>query len=469
MSRQKSKRESSSTPTSFLDILRHFLTPEVFRQVHKVAPPPKRSDIRWTLQPLLLVLLLGCWAAGEPEERFLSARAFYVCRLAPKRRRPGDTFEGYLLALARLPCRVLRALACALRGRLAGLFSQVWYVDGFVPFGCDGTRLACPRSAELERRLSQDSKSTSQDSNSTSQDTKSDTPPQVWVTAIVHLRLGLLWSWIVGKPDASEREHLHRLLPTLPADSLIVTDAGYQGYELMAAIDKAGVKALMRVSSQTLLHLVEPNVDLSTFSDGLVWWWTQEAQNKGLPPLKVRLMRVKSTTGKSEVWMASNVLEESKLSLATAGKFYPMRWENEGFFRTYKRTLGKVKLQSRSVKLIHREVEGSLLAVQVLLAMGAWAVAVVGKNKQQQSSPARVLGEIRKEMSMKPVRRKGRFLDRLRRAVRDQKPRKSSKVRRPWPKRKEHKPPKPPKLRQMDHDFKSSLDNYLQHLNVRQC
>ena len=67
MSRQKSKRGSSSTPTSFLDILRHFLTPDVFRQVHEVTPPPKRSDVRWTLHPLLLVLILSCWAAGDPD------------------------------------------------------------------------------------------------------------------------------------------------------------------------------------------------------------------------------------------------------------------------------------------------------------------------------------------------------------------------------------------------------------------
>jgi hypothetical protein len=163
------------------------------------------------LHPLLLVLVLSSWAASDkPEERFASARAFYVERIAPRRRRPGETFEGYLLALTRLPCLVLRALAAALRVRLAGVLSPVWRVDGFIPLGCDGTRLACPRSAELEQRLSQDP--------------SSDSPPQVWVTAVVHLRLGLLWSWFIGKPDASERQHLLRLLPTLPAGALVITD-----------------------------------------------------------------------------------------------------------------------------------------------------------------------------------------------------------------------------------------------------
>jgi hypothetical protein len=447
---------AAAAPTSLVDCLRYFLTPEVFRQAHQAAGRPKRSDVRWTLHPLLMVLVLSCWAASDKhEERFEAARAFYVSRIAPGRRRPGETFEGYLLALMRLPCFVLRAVACALRGRLAAVFRSVWQVDGFIPFGCDGTRLACPRTAELEQRLSQDD--------------SSDTPPQVWVTAVVHLPLGLLWSWFIGKADASERQHLLRLLPTLPVGSMVITDAGYQGYELAAAMmAAAGVSFLMRVSSQTTLYLdpfATEQVDLPKWVDGEVYWWTKEARSKNLPPVRLRLLRVSSSTGKSEVWMVSNVLQQQKLSLESASRFYRMRWENEGFFRTYKRAMNKVKLSSRTVKLIHREVEGSLLAVQLLLAMGAWAVAKVDGDNKAVSSPAAVLREIRRELSMRSLRGRGRFVDRLRRAKRDRMPRKSSKVRRPWPKRKDHKPPKPPKLREMDHDIKTLLENYLRQLS----
>jgi hypothetical protein len=51
-----------------------------------------------------------------------------------------------------------------------------------------------------------------------------------------------------------------------------------------------------------------------------------------------------------------------------ASQFYPWRWENEGPFRTYKQTLKKLKLVSRTVRLVHRELEGSLLAVQLRAA-----------------------------------------------------------------------------------------------------
>lgn len=449
MSQKKPGGRIARPPFDFKGCLRHFLTAEVFGQAAAAAPAPKRADTRWQLRPLILVLLLACWSAGDSaEERFEAARAFYVYRIAPKRRRPGQSVEGFQMALTRLPGFVLRAFADALRRRLAVVFSSVWRVDGFVPIGCDGSRIACPRVAQLEERLAHDA--------------KSDTPPQVWVTALVHLRLGLLWAWRLGKADANERQHLGQLLPTLPGDSLVITDAGYQGYELAAAPGRCPASFLMRVSSQTLLHLGAVP-DAAAFSDSLVYWWTLEAQRQGLPPLELRLLRVPSSTGKSEVWMVTNVLDNGRLTREAAGRFYRMRWENEGFYRTYKRTLAKIKLSSRTVKTIHREVQGSLLAAQLLLAMGAWAVVVVANNRSAVSSPRGALRLIRAEIAGRPQRGGGRFLDRLGRAQRDQKPRTSNKAKRPWPKRKPHKPPTPPVLRLLSEELKLRIEQHLGH------
>ena len=81
-----------------------------------------------------------------------------------------------------------------------------------------------------------------------------------------------------------------------------------------------------------------------------------------------RLIRVQAKgQTKHDVWLLTSVLAPQKLSAKTAGHFYRWRWRNEGLFRTYKRTLNKVKLASRTVRLIHRELEGSLLALQILL------------------------------------------------------------------------------------------------------
>jgi hypothetical protein len=193
----------------------------------------------------------------------------------------------------------------------------------------------------------------------------------LWVTAVLHLGLGVLWSWRLGTGNANEREHLRLLLHTLPRGALLVADAGYVGYELLARLQAAGLAFLVRLSSRAPLYVPDKSM-LKHYCEGLVYYWPQKAQKNDLPPLPVRLLRIRGD--KTDVWLMTNVVEEQRLPKRTAGKFYRWRWRNEGLFRTYKRTLGKLKLMSRTVAQVHREVEGSLLATQLLLAQGALAL-----------------------------------------------------------------------------------------------
>src|SRR5207247_5361335 len=106
-----------------------------------------------------------------------------------------------------------------IRQLLALRLAARWFPDGFIPIGCDGSRVECPRTAELEQRLGEAGKKGS--------------APTIWVTALVHLRLGLPWAWRWGKGTASERSHLLHLLPWLPAAALLVADAGYFGFHVV--------------------------------------------------------------------------------------------------------------------------------------------------------------------------------------------------------------------------------------------
>jgi hypothetical protein len=193
------------------------------------------------VHPLLLVLLLATWCAGDSlPEKFEVARGFYVV-CCPKRKRPGKSFAGFEKALARLPLPVLRALGEALRSRLATVFGQRLLCHGFIPLGCDGTRQECPRTAELERRLGTFGKDGS--------------APMIWNTSIVHLALGVPWCWRLGRGGkASERMHLIQMIPRLPKLALIVTDAGYVGYNVVRQLIEAKVLILMRMSSHATFY-----------------------------------------------------------------------------------------------------------------------------------------------------------------------------------------------------------------------
>jgi len=445
MKSARKRTKARKRAKSFLDCLRKFATPAVWKQAQQ-ARKMTRCPMRWRTQPLLLVLLTMTWCCGDSlTERFETARAFcVVCR--PRRKRPGQTVEGFQKAMARLPMGVLRAFAAGVRRQMAQTFADRLQVDGFIPLGCDGSRLECSRTAELEQRVG----TAGCDGSA----------PNLWVTALVHLPTGLLWSWWLGKGTASEREHLRRLLPTLPQGALVVCDAGYKGFELAAAILAAGAQFLIRASSQWHLF-VEEGVAVEEFQEGVVYYWPNAVRKANEKPLKLRLIRV--TSDKHDVWWLTSVLDSARWSMRTASRFYRWRWENEGLFRTSKRTLHKVKLLGRTVRTVHREAEGSLLAVQLLLAQGTLAMPAPSRPQSLPlpCSPRQVLREIRREIVGSPVCRGKRcFGERLSLAWRERRLRTSSKVKRPWPRRCDHKAPKPPSLRTLSEQQKALVAIY---------
>ncbi len=254
---------------------------------------------------MILVLLLMTWCCGDSQpERFETAKAFCVACL-PKRRRPGQTVQGFQKALAKLPMSVLRAVAAGIRKTLASRLASRWFDQGFIGIGCDGSRVECPRTTELEQRLGRANKDRA--------------APSIWITALVHLRLGVPWAWRIGKGTACERSHLLQMLDLLPLATLLVADAGYFGFELAKQLLQKRISFLLRMSSNVTLYTQE-QVALERFQEGLVYYFPAQKQ-KQEPPLLLRLIRVRGKKKKNDVWLLTNVLESKRLSVATAATF----------------------------------------------------------------------------------------------------------------------------------------------------
>ncbi len=110
-----------------------------------------------------------------------------------------------------------------------------------------------------------------------------------------------------------------------------------------------------------------------------------------------------------------------------------------------------VRLVSRTVPMVVREAEVSLLACQLLLGQGALALKVGGKRAgrdELKCSAAEVLREIRRELdaARKPVPRSS-FAKRLQQTGRDRRERTGPKMKREPPRRKKHVAPQPPRLK----------------------
>lgn len=460
MNRKSKTRRIRPWARTFLESIHEFLTPAIWKYAH--AGRGRSKSLRWDTQPLILCLLVMTWCCGDSQaERFETAKGLTTACLV-KRRRPGQTVQGFQKALAKLPMPALRAVAAGIRRLLLATLDLSH--EGFIAFGCDGSGLLCPRTKDLEKRLDESVKGAAG-------------APQVWVTALVHLRSGLLWAWHFGKGHNRERSHLRMLLKTLPATALLVADPGFNGYDLARTLTAAGVSFLIRMSGKDRLYTMSTTpLDMATFEEGEVLSWPDDARRAGLPPQRVRLVCIRRCD-KRDVWLLTNVLDAKRLTREMAGRYYRQRWENEGLFRTYKQTLKKVKLMSRTVRLVHREAEGSMIATQILLAIGASFLRRdkqanvetgqpqprTGEPKMPRSSPRKILLALRKVCSGKIGVRDTAFGKQMTEARPERRPnRTSGKVSRVWPGRAPYKAPKPPICRPLPIAVKVLADTLLE-------
>ena len=250
------------------------------------------------------------------------------------------------------------------------------------------------------------------------------------------------------------------MLHLLPKLALVVTDAGYYGYQLISDIIRAKVDFLIRMSTNVKLY-TEEHVEMKGFREGIVYYWPEAVQKAGGGPIRARLIRLRGRIKKRkyDVWLLTNVMDSKRLSRRMADRFYRWRWESEGYFRTYKSTMAKVKMSSRTVRCVHREAEASMIATQLLLAQGALAMPEAnGKDEAAVCSPRQVLLEIRRELhGGASGQRRPDFGQRLRDCRRERRVRKTAKEKRVWPRRKEHKPPGPPQILRLTHAQKRLL------------
>jgi Transposase DDE domain len=440
---EESALRKTTCARSFHSSIHQYLSPSVWKQAHQAWQRPKEAS-RWSLHAVVWTLLSMAWNCGDSqEERFATARAGYVAA-HQRDRRPGKSLAGFLAAVVRLPLCVFRALAEGVRQQIALRYAERLRINGWLPLACDGTRLECPRSQQLQERLREAGKASS--------------APTIYLTTLVLLPLGLLWSWRLGKGTASEHYHLRWLRRTLPPGSLIVADAGFLGYDLFRAILETPASFLVRLSSRAYLYTLE-QVPLARFREGEVYYWPAQAQNHGLPPIKARLLRL------GNVWLLTSILDRQKLSHKTALRIYSWRWRNEGLFNIYKNLLNKVKLQSRTVATAHREAESSLLALQLLMALTADLSTNGTRGVLIYGSPRVVLLRLRAEGAawlrlLGP--RQFEDYQRMLAVVRaGPKNRRSPRVRQEWPRRKKHQPPKPPKLRVLTDRLKNKMAKVL--------
>ena len=348
-------------------------------------------------------------------------------------RRLGKTYNGLAKALGRQAQTVLPALKSDLRRQTRQALWRIEKTCGWTLLAVDGSKADLPRTLSLEEHfgIADNGKC-----------------PQAFITAIVEVHTKLLWDWRVDRGNASEKEHLVEMSAELPAESLLLADGNFVGYRVWQACAEKGRDFLIRVGGNvSLLEKLWPEAAIERKGD-IVYAWPRKMQHK-CPPLRLRLIRVGK--GSSCVHLLTNVIQGRGLSCKAAGKIYRLRWGAEIFYRAFKRTLGFVKLQSRSGVRGRVELEWALVACLILILMGIGAMTR-RKIESRRLSPAGLLEVVRKSLVHGTPGRDAvqRLRGDLARCVRDKYRRQSSKASRHRPKTKntpKHHQLKPPKIR----------------------
>jgi Transposase DDE domain len=391
----------------------------------------KHCNLRWSERLLVLCILLMTWSVADTlADRFDEARRTLV-KMFPGRRRAGRTYSGFMAALRRGGDTLLQKVADHLRGEVRMVAAQKhWSYQGFVPFGADGSKIECAKTATNEREFGCAGKNRS--------------TPQQFITTLLHLPSGVMWDFRCGPARSSERAHLREMLNVLPADALLIADAGFTGYELLKAITGSGKHLLIRVGSNVRLlkklgYAVEEHRQT-------VYLWPDEQQRRQQPPLVLRLITLIDGRNRKMHLLAS-MLDAARMSDELAGALYVMRWGVELHYRALKQTLRRRKLTADAPTNARLELRWAMMALWLLSLMGTGAILHAGGNPRRLSV-ATALRRLRRAMH-RPIVRCGRNgLERqLARAVQDNYQRRGSKKARDWAHKKKPKPIGDPRAR----------------------
>ena len=303
-----------------------------------------------------------------------------------------------------------------------------WLRQGWCAFAVDGSRVECPRTKSNQDALRCAG--------------RKKTGPQLFLTTILHMGTGLPWAFRIGPGTDSERNHLRDVLGLLPPRALLVADAGFVGYDLLAAILRGGYQFLIRVGHN--VTLLRELGFAQVQADNTVYLWPDKHRKKDLPPLVLRLVELHD--GRKPVFLLTSVLDDTALSDPQAGVLYRMRWGVEVFYRSLKQTLTRRKMHSEAPGPAQCELSWAVMGLWGLSLMSVGQIVAAGGDPLALSV-ATALRQVRLAICRGPRSPQARILlGHLHAAVKDSYIRGTSKKARDWPHKKNDPPPGLPRI-----------------------
>jgi hypothetical protein len=433
MSRRTSTRphavsSTASYSTDLREAIRQFLPRS------GLALVVEDDKLRWVPRMLVICAILVTWdLANLLSDAFERARGVVV-EMYSSRRRPGESYAGFMATLAHQAAEHLALVVPTLRQHVRKLAESCncWRINGWLAFAVDGSRIECPMSAANEADFGTAG--------------KKKTGPQQFLTTIFHVASGLIWDFRRGKAKASEREHLLEMLADLPAQTLLLADAGFTGYDFFQQVLAGDRSLLIRVGSN--VRLLRKLGWCCEEHEGIVYLWPERARKAEQDPLVLRLITL--TDGRNRrIDLLTDVLDRKRLTDAAALELYRKRWGVELIYRSLKQTMGKRKLRCDAPANAGVELDWSVIGLWLLGLMSVSRIVECG-GQAGSWSVACSLRVVRRVMAGILARGRGRcpsLKATLAAAVKDAYVRTRPKASRHWPDKKKESPPGAPRVR----------------------
>jgi hypothetical protein len=420
--------------------IREFVPDHSFNRI------PVGRATHWRPRRLAWVALLMAWDEGQT----LASRWDHACEAVTELHphwRLGESYSGFTRALTRLSPGLIPALVRRLQLAMEAVAGRHWRSGRWVAFAVDGSRIETPHTAGNEEGLGCAG--------------REKTAPQVFLTTVWHLGTGLPWDFRVGPGTDSERGHLRRMIAGLPPRAMIVADAGFAGYALFGRLLRARHPFLIRVGRN--ITLLKNLGYYHEERDGLVYLWP--GAHRRCRPLVLRLIEL--TMGSQVVCLLTDVLDPGQLGDGEAATLYKQRWGEEVFYRSYKQTMDRRKILSRTPRTCRADASWTMLGLWLLSLMATSRVIEAGGSPgevsvaQSRDAVRRALRKSRRgkrsaagprEKKRRPRRRRRAEDPDLRRELSEARKdryerRRSIKAARNYPRKKKEMPPGPPKIR----------------------
>jgi hypothetical protein len=284
---------------------------------------------------------------------------------------------SYCKARQRLPVEMVMALARASGRMLSTRTPGAWLWQGRKVKLVDGSGISMPDTAENQACYPQPSSQA-----------KGVGFPLARMVAVICLSTGAVWDAAMGAFEGKgngELGLLRHLSAAFSAGDVMLADALYCNYFVIAALQAAGVDAVFKQNGARSTDFrrgrkLGPR-------DHLVCWpkpcrpeWMTQEQFAAVPEqLMVREVKV----GRGVI--VTTMLDHNSISKSELQGLYGQRWHVELDLRNIKTTLGMDVLSCQTPRMNEKELWVHLLAYNLIRLLMAQAAMIVGVNPRQLS------------------------------------------------------------------------------------